>query len=747
MPLLGIGAWLGALAVLHVTWWQVCVLAVLSNGLALARRSVHLAAFSVAAGAVIVVGLVDTSARTSGAVADLGEQRAVVELVMTTTSDARPVHGRYADLVVLRARVSEIEGRGRRYAVGSAVSVFADPSWERVPLGTTVRTTGRLATPQPGRTDSTATLSVRGPPEQVLAEPSWWWDAAAAVRASLRAAVVDRGPPADVLVPSLVVGDDARLDAQVAEDFRTTGLTHLLAVSGTNLTLVVGAVLLLARWAGVRGRWLHLIGGLAIAGFVLLARTEPSVVRAAVMGAVGLVAMMANGTERGLRCLGVAVLALLLSDPRWAVSPGFALSVLATGGILLLAPRWRDAMTRWLPRWLAEALSVPLAAQVACTPVVAALSGEVSLVAVAANLAAAPAVAPATVLGLAGGLAGLVSQRIGEWIAWPAAWAVCWIATVAEHGADLPMAALSWGTGPLSLLLLVIVCLLGVLAAPLVLRSPWLGTSLAMSLVVVVLVRPATPGWPPAGWVVVACDVGQGDALVLNGGGGRAVVVDAGPDPAPVKRCLDDLDIRRVPLVVLTHFHADHVDGLSGVLAGREVGGVLGTPLLEPERGIAQVTADWGTPPALARFGAGASIGPIQLQVLWPRSITAAPGESAANDASVVLLAEVADVRILLTGDIEPTAQTSLQRLAGDLQVDVLKVPHHGSSHQDEEFLTGLGASAALVSVGADNDYGHPSQPILDALTRTGTQTYRTDLDGDIAVVVSHGELSVRTRD
>ncbi len=157
---------------------------------------------------------------------------------------------------------------------------------------------------------------------------------------------------------------------------------------------------------------------------MLLARTEPSVVRAAAMGTVALLAMGTDGRRRGARALGAAVVALLLLDPLLAMSVGFALSVPATAGILLLAPGWRDALQRWLPRWLAEAIAIPATAQLACTPLVAAISGQVSLVAVVANLAAAPAVGPATVLGLAGGLVG---------VAWPAAGA--FVGTLGGPGA------------------------------------------------------------------------------------------------------------------------------------------------------------------------------------------------------------------------------------------------------------------------------------------------------------------------
>ena len=265
------------------------------------------------------------------------------------------------------------------------------------------------------------------------------------------------------------------------------------------------------------------------------------------------------------------------------------------------------------------------------------------------------------------------------------------------------------------------------------------------------LVRPPTPGWPPDGWVLAACDVGQGDALVVRAGPGSAVVVDAGPDPTAVDACLDRLDITRVPLLVLTHFHADHVDGLAGVLDDRAVGEVEVSPLADPPEGVEQVDAlahAAGLEPAEAPYARARRVGDVTLQVLWPLpgSPTRGPGDgSTANDASVVLLVEVAGVRILLTGDVEPDAQETLARVWPGLHVDVLKVPHHGSRYQDLEFLAGLGARLALVSVGEDNDYGHPAPETLTALAGTGAEVLRTDLDGDLVVVVEDGELAAVT--
>ncbi|RYC14650.1 ComEC/Rec2 family competence protein [Nocardioides zhouii] len=742
---LGAGAWGGALLVLvlpgSAALGAVCLLVVVVGAGVRGRRwSAAWLGPLAALVAVAGVAALQQALVTTSPVASLAEEGAVVTLRLELTSDVRVVAGQYGDLLVARADVSRVEGRGSAWSLDVPVVLMADAGWPRLPLGTSFETTARLV---PGDDEVAALVRPTGDP-RVVAEPDVWWDAAAAVRRSVRAAVAGRDADARELVPALVVGDDGGLEPALADDFRTTGLTHLLAVSGTNLTLVVGFVLILGRWLGVRGRWLHALAAAGIVGFVITARAEPSVVRAAAMGTVALIGMGRNGRSRGIRGLGVAVLGLLLLWPRLAVTAGFALSALATAGILLLAPVWRDALMRWTPRWVAEAVSVPLAAQVACTPVVAALSGQVSLVAVAANLLAAPAVAPATVLGLTGGLAGLTWAPLGVVVAAPAAWSAQWIIAVARWGADVPTASVDWGTGPVPLTLLTIACVASVPLAPRVLRRP--GSALACTglLVVVMLVRPPSPGWPPDGWVLAACDVGQGDGLVLRAGPHAAVVVDAGPDPTLMDACLDRLEVESVPLLLLTHFHADHVDGVAGVLEGRDVGAIEGTALLDPPDGVRTVEEVVGRDPGPAAYGVARMIGEVTIQAVWPRpGASTDPGESAPNNASVVLVAEVAGVRILLTGDVEPSAQAALARDLAGLQVDVLKVPHHGSRHQDLDWLTSLGARLALVSVGADNDYGHPAPDLLVALTAAGMRVWRTDLSGDVVVVERDGEIGV----
>ena len=251
---------------------------------------------------------------------------------------------------------------------------------------------------------------------------------------------------------------------------------------------------------------------------------------------------------------------------------------------------------------------------------------------------------------------------------------------------------------------------------------------------------------------MVACDVGQGDGLVLNTGVAHsAVVVDAGPDSRPMKACLDALGIRRVPLVVLTHFHADHVTGLPGVFEGRQVDAVWVTRLQDPPEGVALVrdaTAAAGVPAREAPYARTRRIGDLTLEPVWPLpdSPTIGPGDgSTANNASVVLLARSHGVTLFLGGDIEPEGQARLASALPGLRADVLKVPHHGSRYQDLPFLQSLHSRLAVISVGADNDYGHPASETVDGLAATGELVLRTDQDGAVAIVVRDGRLSAVT--
>ncbi|WBB64664.1 ComEC/Rec2 family competence protein [Streptomyces sp. WMMC500] len=627
-------------------------------------------------------------------------------------------------------------------------------AWLGLLPSTRLRVEARVSPDSGGGRAVGAVLRVAGPgPPDVVRGPGDLQRAAGALRGGLREATDGLTPDARALLPGLVVGDTSRIPADLQDAFHATDLTHLLAVSGANLTIVlallVGPPHLAARAErrglaprlGIPLRATALLGGLLTLGFVVVCRPEPSVLRAA---ACGLITLLALGTGRRrslLPALAAAVLLLVLYDPWLAREYGFLLSVLATAALLTLAPRWSAALrARRVPPRLAEALAAAGAAQAVCAPVVAVLAARVSLVAIPCNLLAEFAVAPATVLGFAALAVALPAMPAAELLATPAGWAAEWIAGVARTGAALPGATYGWPGGWYGGLALAAVTPVLLLGLRRLARRRWLCVACVLLALLAVL-RPVPltrvlTGWPPAGWRLVACDVGQGDALALAAGDGQAVVVDTGPDPALVDRCLRDLGVRRIPLLVLTHFHEDHVAGLAGVLRGRAVGAIQVGGLDEPPGQAAAVrrtAAAAGVPVIRARPGERRRVGGLTWQVVWPAAGAPPPAEP--NDASVTLLVRTAGLTVFLPGDLEPPAQRALLTAVPELsRVDVLKVPHHGSAYQDHELLRRLKPRFALVSAGTGNPYGHPAPRTVAALRAQGAAVLRTDEHGPLAL-------------
>lgn len=631
--------------------------------------------------------------------------------------------------------------------VRSPVLLVGDgQGWQEIRFGETVSVSGSLR--PVAKTQPLAAFVFASGPPTVVTQPSAPLRGAEAMRSGLRAAVAGAGSEAQGLLPALVVGDTSAMPPLLVADLRDSGLAHLTAVSGANVAIVVGVGLLAARWAGVRGYALVWVGLLLVVWFVMLARPQPSVMRAAVMGSLALIAVGVAGRAQAVRSLLACVVVLLLADPWLSRSWGFALSVAATAGLVLLARRWSHRLPARWPRPVREATAVACAAQVATLPLVVALSGQVAMLSIVANLLAAPAVAPATVLGAAAAAVSPLLPSVAHWLAWLGQWPAAWIAMVAHRTAAAPLATMpwpdGWAGGLLGLGILVVAAGLWWWGSVHRWWRPRRLLILVTVLLVVLAAFVAGPGrWPPRGWVLVACDIGQGDALVVNLGDGAGLVVDAGPDPALVDRCLDRLGIEQVPLLVLTHFHADHVDGLPGVLDGRHIDTVLASPLRDPPEQVATVAAATrGMTVIDAAPGQTGQWGPASWRVIWPGELITGEG-SDANNASVVLLVEVSGVRLLLTGDVEPPAQQEMLREGVVPRADVLKVPHHGSRFQDGGFLSAVDARVAVFSVGEGNPYGHPSPELVDALADAGMLVARTDTDGSVAVVAEGDDLRV----
>jgi competence protein ComEC len=670
----------------------------------------------------------------------LAAERIDVTAQLTITSDPRPLAAKGvagSPRMVLDGSVTSISIAGRRTAATGTILVLGPlDAWRGLLPGQRVSIDGLLAPPF---SDDllTATLTARTAPD-LIGSPPWWQRAAGAVRAGLQRACAGVGGEAGGLLPGVVDGDTSQLDPVLADRFRVAGLTHLIAVSGTNCSILVGTVGLLLRRLRASPRTTVAVSALVLVAFVIVARPSPSVLRAAFMTGVALVSIGTGRPRSGMPMLAGSVLLLLLWQPALAVNVGFVLSVAATASLMVLAPGWATALHRHrVPGFLAEGLAVAAAAHLVSAPIIVGISGQLSLVAVPANLLAEPVVGAATVLGVLAAATAVPLPWLAAWFANLAAWPCRWLVWVANYFGSLPGATVPWPSGMPGGIALAVLSLALVLIARRWSVGVILSTSLAAALLVQIPVRAVVTAWPATGWIMVVCDVGQGDAIALADGPGQAVLIDTGPDPVSIDRCLRQLHITRIPLLVLSHDHLDHVGGLPGVFHDRSVGRVVESPLDEPASGhrlVLDTLAEHNLVPGTLSTGSQLSVGPVQLQVLGPVKIFHG-SRSDPNNASIILRAVVAGTSILLPGDAEIEAQDALLDTGADLRSDILKVPHHGSAYSDPAFLAAVHARLGLVSVGRNNDYGLPSPLLIAEMARLGVPTYRTDQVGDIAVI------------
>ena len=569
----------------------------------------------------------------------------------------------------------------------------------------------------------------------IQTEPSSWARSLGAIRQGLRDNSGDGD--AGALIPGMVLGDTSKQSPEFKDAMKRSGLTHLVAVSGANFAIVSTFVLWCMQFL-IRRKNVRIIAtAIALICFIALVRPSPSVLRAAAMAAVLLSAQLGKRGSDSLPALGFAMCAVVLGDPWQARDAGFALSVLATAGLLLLAPQIVEKLPTH--KKLAGALAPPIAAIVFCSPILVSLSGYLSPMSIIANLLAAPVVAPITVLGFIAALVSPIAPWLTEFILFFIRFPAGFITGVAHWVAAFPVLTIHNGLIGFGFVALIL--------AALFLFKRSLKQSTAVLLIVIFSLG-WLQRWPAGDWQVAQCDVGQGDSLVINLGADRAIVIDVGPEPVAEDKCLKNLGIKEIPLLILSHFHADHVGGLSGLLKGRTVNQVWISNNLEPElHSKLALNSLKSSQIVRVQKGLTAQVGEVRLKVLWPeataRTFEELPGEgSAINNSSIAVIAQSSDWSLFSAGDLEPPAQHELINLVGP--VDIYKLSHHGSKYQDEGLMKALSAQIALISVGAKNPYGHPAKESIDSLTRLGTQVFRTDTDGAIAVTASAHHLRVR---
>jgi len=503
------------------------------------------------------------------------------------------------------------------------------------------------------------------------------------------------------LLAGFLIGETSGIDPVHFDERRAAGLTHFVAVSGSNV-----AIFLLMWWAITAPfvqspRRRAALGLVGLALFVVITRAEPSVVRAGVMAAIVLVGRAIGLPVNAWRALGLAVVGLVLFDGRLVTSVGFQLSAAATAGVLYGA-RMLEGKG---PRLIMLGLGTSLAAQAAVAPLLLWHFGEIPVMSPITNLFAAPLVTAST---MAGGIGTLTNLEPLTQLGVGAAEAVLRLA-----GAAAGLPAVGWWGA------------LGLVGIALLARSRSFRPVLATGFLVwlsISLLGPADLSGPS----VVFFDVGQGDAALVIGPGGETILFDSGPDPTLLARKLRDYGVDRIDLVVLSHRHLDHVGGLLGVLGHIQVGEVWHVDRADEGafRPVRERIDDLGIQRRNPEAGEVWRRGGLRLTVIGPKRHYSNP-----NDESLVIAVDVGVHRILFAGAIEMIAQREMTSYGAT----ILKVPHQGAATSDPDWLRANRAAVAIVPVGP-NDYGHPAPWVITLLEELGSLVCRTDVEGDIRI-------------
>lgn len=549
------------------------------------------------------------------------------------------------------------------------------------------------------------------------------------------------------LVTGIVLGEESELHPALRDAFRASGLMHLLAVSGQNVAITALGVVALARLLTIGRRVGELLAIAAVVAYALAAGWQPSVVRAAVAGCLASLAWLTARPRDRWHAMGVGALVLLTWMPYAFREPGFQLSFGAVAAIFVVVPRIAIRLEGTpIHGRPAELLAVAAACGLVTAPIVWLQFGAVPLWTVPANVLAEPAMPPLVGLALAAALVEPVSPSCAAALAWLAGWCGAWIAAVARAMSALPAAEIESRAG-------LAVVAASLIAVVVVARSPRrrrVGAALiATSLGLVVALgwwalRDRQAWLPPEGLRLTVLDVGQGDAILLETRAG-AVLVDQGPPEADVAEQLRRRGIRSLSALILTHPQRDHIGGAADVLRRLAVGVVLDPGLdasaSPDQRAALEAARRRGVRVRIVRAGETIRVGRLRLDVLWPTG-PGPPGEDP-NLRATVVLARYGSTSALLTADAESVVTLRL-RLP---RVDVLKVAHHGSADPGlPELLRRLRPRLAVISVGAGNDYGHPTPETLAALGAVeGLEVLRTDVEGFVEIASDGRRLSVRT--
>ncbi|MCX7710445.1 MAG: DNA internalization-related competence protein ComEC/Rec2 [Clostridia bacterium] len=571
--------------------------------------------------------------------------------------------------------------------------------------------------------------------------------------------VISKSLPAEQagLLNGMLIGYREGLTEETKESFSDAGLTHIMAASGMNVAFIVFPLFFILKKLRMRESIANPMIILILIMFVFVTGFSPSILRAVIMAIVLLAAKMIRREADVMTSIAFAALILLIFNPQSLFDVGFQLSFAATLSIILFYKPLKSMMNlRWIPGLLADVIAVTMASQIGTIPITAFYFNKISLISLLSNLVVVPIVEVVSILGFAMAILGQFSLILSQWIGYVNCAFLTFILFVTKMSASIPYAVLLVITPSLAVIIVYYAAFLGWLKKDKLKQmkvNPGIYITAATLVVVLLILNFIVP----KDLQVVFLDVGQGDASLIRTPSGKNILIDGGGSSSKDKAApnvgemvvipfLLDYGISKLDMVVATHAHDDHIQGLKPVL--KELGAQALVTSEDPENSFKElklIAREHGIDTLSCTKGDVIKVDDqIFFKVLYPEKEKVV-SNSTLNNNSLVLKLKYQNISVLFTGDMEQDVENQLLSENAEVKSDVLKVAHHGSiTSSGEDFLKAVEPQAAVISVGKNN-FGHPSEKVIDRIHKLGAHLLRTDQNGAILMRTNGKQIKFST--
>ena len=587
-------------------------------------------------------------------------------------------------------------------------------------------------------------MSVKAEQVRYINIPKPWYSYLADVGSAMRTQLNRVMPAKDAaILAGMTLGGYDGIDEDTVRNFSTTGIVHILSVSGSHVALLIGFVLSLTRTLHVRKKFALLIAAVTVIGYCLICGFSPPVMRSALMGMAMLIGLVLQRNEDSGAVLAFVAISMLCYRPMWVFDIGFQLSFASTAGLIYLFPAIKALLASYLPKYAADALAVTIAAQLAVLPLLVHYFHQLSISSLAANLIVVPVVEFIVLLTMAGLFLCFIVQPLGIILLMLASLLLGPALIVTNSIANWPFASIIIARTPFVTALiyyLLLVCLFRFW--PLTSLTDYERKIVIALTCLAILLPGLTMHFARQPFTVYFIDVGQGDAALIITEDKKTILVDTGglrgnydTGERIILPFLRYLGINRLDVLALSHGHHDHAGGAAAVARSMPIDCIL-LPREEPSQDVAALLNFVKNKSQIKQLATGQqyNLGNCKIEIIEAPLASSLEEKHNENESSAIMKITDKDKSVVFTGDANE--EEEIAAAAAYIKADVLKVSHHGSKTSSSyEFLQAVHPGVAVISVGADNKFGHPAPGTLEKLQAIGAKVLRTDQAGNIKVV------------